>query len=463
MNREQAEAKWLAANARRAMLEYIALDAVEAMDREQDTEAEGGRQQAAGVPEYLPLPESATKAEGGRQQAAGIPEGLLLPDGPDWEPVRPLLQTIYGNPEIKAYIEETVSYLDTLQTAIDQSSNAACAPDDLLLIIRRRLDRTTLELAEQSNLSRALIEQALSLVTKHAAVPFRHLRWSLEQGEPQEACSRNGRQFPQDVDVAWTLLSRLALGCLPYNLKGKGPKIEWIRQQGAAQREKVQRAMPPSLLKRPPIVTSALAPLLNQLFDIEDRMQRLLEAITWFVGFRTRRWVAALAERMSTPTGATHWLENVRWVLEGHRADVDPDLAVALAGELCQNQGTLSWEACLRLANGRAQYHRYLDAGEGVEKWKVVAEVRTRPDGVLEVPFAVVEQPLSPRFRQQFEAKNLEGRVKVLWHLVEYAKSFRASIHTFGVADVQQQITLREEELLQQIRDDESGGASSKR
>lgn len=80
-----------------------------------------------------------------------------------------------------------------------------------------------------------------------------------------------------------------------------------------------------------------------------------------------------------------------------------------------------------------------------------MADLRPADDGSLHIPFAVVEQPLSLRFRRRFADEALLGRVAILVHLVRYAAEPRASLVAITVADAGRQLARRDEELWQRV------------
>jgi hypothetical protein len=99
-----------------------------------------------------------------------------------------------------------------------------------------------------------------------------------------------------------------------------------------------------------------------------------------------------------------------------------PDLAPTIA-----SAGTLSWEACLALANARGRYHRFID-GDGARSTSFRFERVTCSDSATVMPLAFVEQPLSSRVRARFERMSLPLRLSFLSSLVHHAARAHSSL-----------------------------------
>jgi hypothetical protein len=357
------------------------------------------------------------------------------------------------------------------------------------------------DLAEPALLTREIIERTLQLIGRHTTLSFPDLLWSLEQGPETRGESQPGRSLPQGADIAWTLLSRAA-AALPALRTGLGPEIEWASEASLASWEEMQQNLYDKLVS----LERQLAETLNVVEDIsllrEEALQGSVKAQRWRsvvrqvlqeqieslgrISMQSLRASERLAEEfralwLSLPEnlikllGSTDVMEDadqgaseaekttsgqpllrnerlaLRTMLTDEAIAADPELVVRLAGALCHNRGTLAWETCLALANSRARYHRYITADDRTE-WHIRIASRPGPEGTLEIPFAVIEQPLSVRFRQRFEAEDLEGRLHILWQLVQYAARLHASILTLTASEVSQQVDLREEELWNLIK-----------
>jgi hypothetical protein len=140
----------------------------------------------------------------------------------------------------------------------------------------------------------------------------------------------------------------------------------------------------------------------------------------------------------------------LRSLLASDWARSDPKLGIETVGEICRNGGTLSWETCLLLANSRTGFHHFVEGGPG-DRWQVAADVRVGQQGDLEVPFSVLHQPLSPRFRGYYDSLALLGRIRILQTLVAYAARLHTSVVRIGMAEAQHQVTLREAELWEEF------------
>jgi len=142
-------------------------------------------------------------------------------------------------------------------------------------------------------------------------------------------------------------------------------------------------------------------------------------------------------------------VRDLRQLLLADWVRADAHLAVQIAGALCRGGGMLTWKECLILANLRAAVHRYLDEEEKQDsaEWQVKVSPRATPDGALEVPFAVIEQPLASRFRELFERRDLEGRVEILYRLVDYANEMRSWSLPIARTQAVRQVIFREDDL----------------
>lgn len=303
------------------------------------------------------------------------------------------------------------SYLDSLQNLTAGGPDGPQAMEDLLVLVRTRLRQLIFKLAERSVLTPKIVEQELERIVRQAATQFPDLFWSLDKGKKTRGRTRHGEPFRDGVDVAWTLLARAAAG-----RRTTHQWMEWTSLQRKALRK-----------------ISYLSETITDLFKTLKADLLLGKSAQTFI---ERDWVLTLKSRL---TG------------DDALAD-DPDLAVRLAGALCQNPGTLTWESCIALANSRAKFHRYVETSEDTP-WHVQLDVRPGRDGKIEIPFAVVEQPLSSRFRLFFEEQDLVGRVRILWELVHYAATLRLSLLSITAADAQHQVLLREEDLWQTLND----------
>ncbi len=399
------------------------------------------------------------------EEAAAVEQDLPLPSG-EWQAVAALLETVCGDAELQEDLGDELAYIDSLKSSARSENGEPQAAADLAVVIRSQLHRRADALAERSRLTRKLVEKALDTIARRVAVPFHDIRWLLEQGRLLESRSRGGPRFPEGTDVAWTLLGRMALARVPYTLQGKGPKIEWIEQAGAKQRvlnlfpyddfSKPYRQRPQPLFD---LLCREISWCTHYVDVVLDKLQAKKFRAVEKTSILKSRIVTEIHQLKSEDvvvnpglelrpqeTAPRPWYTELRKLLEGDDAKANPELAVELAGTLCRNRGYLTWEACLTLANSRAKYHRYFE-GKQAGEWHVMLDVTAAANGSVEIPFAVAEQPLSSRFRRRFEEKDLTGRVRILWHLVQYAASLHASLLTITTTDAQHHLDLREDEL----------------
>jgi hypothetical protein len=358
------------------------------------------------------------------RQGTGIPEDLPLAWSEEWQALRAVLNTLVGNDTARHELDRELSYLDSLQGALSQSTTCPQALADVVVLVHPRLQQVIVNLSEQTSLTVDLIARALRLAAGNAALPIPQMLWSLQQGPEVNGRARSGEAFPPKLDIAWELLTR-AGATLPTTSKGRGPKIEETRIYN-----------PPEALRQRESLLAEVSRISIETFTVLFDLMVEAAAITR----------EGIHESPKPPSSEISF--------------VDPNLAVRLEGAICRNHGTLPWETCLALANSRARYHRYLDAGESAS-WQIQFNARPSADGAIDIRYAVVEQPLSEQFRRRFEAEDLQGRVRILWHLVNYAACLHTSILTLTAAEAGRQVDLREEELWNLIAGEGSGPSTA--
>jgi hypothetical protein len=130
--------------------------------------------------------------------------------------------------------------------------------------------------------------------------------------------------------------------------------------------------------------------------------------------------------------------------------DADPETAIALVSEVCANRGTFNWAVCLQAANARlAGTLRYVDTGAPIPE-PTLRLGYTQTSECFEVAFQVEEQPLSPRYRLAFEARDLAGRVGLLRGLVAFGGAAPRCVSVRRV-QVESLWDTRDEDLWQQL------------
>lgn len=405
-----------------------------------------------------------------------------------------LLETLGGDPEAGERLEKG-AFLDSLAALAGDRPGPLQGEVDLLVVVRRLLEKEVADLAERSGLARERMEKVLRLLRRTPSTAVPSLRWLLEQGWSRGGRTAAGDALPPRSDVAWPLLQRLAELELPSPLAGPGSRPEsrdsprrlleelvveeglWhgegaqleiyrnvvevqrladhVHQVEIALREQLRRLIRPvrSLLSKIRPAYLDEWPVTDELIISEPQVETVLlreESESVRLSMQETRISELRDEAEEDRRRGRERLRELRHLLTTPFLAADPELAVQMAGRVCRNRGTLSWQACLTLANSRARCHRYLD-GDGAAFWQVMADIRPGADGELEVPFAVVEQPLSPRFRHRFEAEGLAGRVEILCRLVRYATRPRGSRLAITEADAWHQVGRREEELWQSL------------
>lgn len=381
-----------------------------------------------------------------------------LPEGPEWAYVGKLLETLCGDPEARDSLSAELAYLDSLQERLRENPGPPASSVSLVAVVRRRLERLVMELAGRSTLDRGRIDAALYVAAQHLTSSLDELSWALEPRLRGGARAQDGQSFPEHVDVAWTLLRRVALSAMLFRRDGRVSKqtppqisrldlarsadygrLESALTRQTAQGYQVLRTLGQSLYNS---VVLAVTSFVVTLAELRLLRREPLEVIP----LSQQSEGVHRAGPSQDPVDLGNLL---RPLLSSDWARVDPELAIRLAGEISR-RGTLSWQMCLELANTRTGFHRYVEAPSGA-RWQLMADVRPGDDGGLEIPFSVVEQPLSPRFRGLFESQHLEGRVRLLNELIAYAARRRGAILRIGTADAEHQVALREGELWQEL------------
>lgn len=336
-----------------------------------------------------------------------------------------LLAVLAGNGDLSDWLDGRLATLDSLVQKLDSSDLPRCAREEVLVLVRRELEHTKAGLAERAELEPGLVESALKTIVSRAAEPLPDLAWFVAAGEPGSRAAAIGGGFPPGIDVAWTLGRRLGL-----------------RDAGlisrAAQQTTLLEMLPAEILKKVHRADVELASVIEDLADGRD--QAISDAMRALTSKRRRRRTPPGERRFPTSILRPKLLAILRHPI----AEEAPELAVELALELVNSRGVFTWSACLRLANARLDaVHRYIESAEpGV--LKLTVDVQARDGGEVEIFYSVVEQPLSPRFRKLFETKNLEGRVRLLWNLVEYAARARGEVIRLGSSDALRQVAGRE-------------------
>lgn len=345
-----------------------------------------------------------------------------------WKSLQLILDNSFGSPNILSHPLTPLKCFDMMNSDSDRNISPQ-SMIDILVVVSAKIHEIELEIEEYERLSYEILKRFID--SKAASnIPFRHINWSFDAGLQREVgYSQGGKPIAGEVDVVWDYAASLL------KLSNTDTK-----ETGSSLKNSL---------------TKSITDIIRMAMLRDDERSE-------FINNYDREFQSDVAsENSQSPlfnqevTRRT-LIDKIRNIVDNDFAEVDPEFTVHILHSLCQYNGNLSWKICLELANSRARYHEYVDAFEigvnGFAKWEVRAGVRKDEKGDLEVPYSLVQQPLSLSFRNEFENRDLEGRLAVLWNMVKYAGDLHNSISTIGQQDLNNQINLREIDLLNMVK-----------